>query len=307
MKNSISKIKKLIAYIVYQFQDPYYQGSAPQVAFFMFLSVVPTVILISQILSIFGLSIQDVQAWVNISITGQDMMRRIIRYSPTGLKDIFLVILAIWASSRMYFGMMRVSNYTFTDGKLATKGWLPDRVKSVVSMVIILITLVISLAVMVYLPIWMDYLFKIDLLASNTNKFILAIRWVVMMGLYFFMISYIYASLPHKRVKYREILPGTVFSSIGFLIVTLFYNLFVSRNESSSIIYGYTSNMVVLILWFWMLAWVLIIGIVMNRCVWAIRDENRISFEKEFIDRRMPIQVKPLRKFVDNNIDKLGV
>lgn len=289
---------------MYQFQDPYYQGSAPQVAFFMFLSVVPTVILVSQILNLFGLSIQDVQAWINVSMTGQDAMRRIIRYSPTGLKDAFLVILAIWASSRMYFGMMRVTNYTFTDGAFATKGWLPDRVRSIVSMIIILLTLVIALAVMVYLPIWLDYLFKIDILASNTNKFILAVRWVVMMCLYFFMISYIYASLPHKKVRYKEILPGTVFSSVGFLIVTLFYNLYAVRNESTTIIYGYTSNMVVLVFWFWLLAWVLIIGIVLNRAAWAVREENKIPFKKEFLDRRMPIQVKPLRKFVEKNIDK---
>ena len=305
MKNLNFKLKKLIAYIVYQFQDPYYQGSAPQVAFFMFLSVVPTIILISQILGLFGLSIEDVQAWINISISGQDTMSKLISYNPSGLKNIFLIILAIWASSRMYFGMMRVANYTFTDGTLATKGWLPDRVRSVIAMIIILITLVIALVLMVYLPIWMDYLFDVEILASNTNKFILAIRWVVIMCLYFFMISYIYMSLPHRRVKYKDIIPGTAFSSIGFLIVTFFYNLYTLKNDSNSIIYGSTSSMVILVFWFWLLAWVLIIGIVMNRAAWAIRDENPVYFKKEFLNRRMPIQVKPLRKFVEKNIDKI--
>ena len=297
------KFKKLIAYTFYQFQDPYYHGSAPQVAFFMFLSVVPTIILISQTLNVFGLSIRDVQAWVNITVDGQDTIGQLLLQTPTGLKNIFLIALAIWASSRMYFGMMRVTNYTFTDGQLATKGWLPDRVRSIVSMVIILITLVFSMVVMVYLPVWIDYLFHMDILSENPNNIIMALRWLVMMALYFFMISYIYLSLPHRRVRYRDILPGTIFSSIAFLIVTFLYNLYTQAADSNAIIYGSTSNMVILAFWFWLLSWVLIIGIVINRAWWQIRDKNAMHFRKEFLDRRMPIQVKPLKKFVEDNID----
>ena len=40
------RVKRMIILGIYQFQDPYYQGVAAQLAFFLFLSILPTLILL---------------------------------------------------------------------------------------------------------------------------------------------------------------------------------------------------------------------------------------------------------------------
>ena len=40
-----------------QLQDPYYQGFAAQIAFYLLLSIVPIILLVTQILGVFDISI----------------------------------------------------------------------------------------------------------------------------------------------------------------------------------------------------------------------------------------------------------
>ena len=47
-----------------QLNDPYYQGFAAQVAFYLLLSVIPTIILLSQILGVFSISIEILKTWI---------------------------------------------------------------------------------------------------------------------------------------------------------------------------------------------------------------------------------------------------
>ena len=67
------RLKKMIILGIAQFQDPYYQGVAAQLAFFLFLSILPTIILLSQLMGIFSLSLDGIQELANINITGEGM------------------------------------------------------------------------------------------------------------------------------------------------------------------------------------------------------------------------------------------
>ena len=69
-RNIVIRIKKMIVLGIQQFQDPYYQGVAAQLAFFMFLSILPTFILLSQVLGFFLLSLSSIENWIDINISG---------------------------------------------------------------------------------------------------------------------------------------------------------------------------------------------------------------------------------------------
>ena len=112
------RVKRMIILGIYQFQDPYYQGVAAQLAFFLFLSILPTLILLSQVLGLFSLSLEELQTWANINISGEgvDLIDDMLSYSPSGANSVFLAVTAVWAASRVQFALIRVTNYTLTDG-----------------------------------------------------------------------------------------------------------------------------------------------------------------------------------------------
>ena len=64
---------------IQQFQDPYYQGVAAQLAFFMFLSILPTLhTFVPGARILFPLSLSSIENWVDINISGAgaDTLRR---------------------------------------------------------------------------------------------------------------------------------------------------------------------------------------------------------------------------------------
>lgn len=70
------RVKKMFVMIIAQFEDPYYQGVAAQIAFSLFLSIVPILILTSQLLGLFSLSLYEIRDWIgdNVSVEGADQL-----------------------------------------------------------------------------------------------------------------------------------------------------------------------------------------------------------------------------------------
>ena len=279
------RVKRMIILGIYQFQDPYYQGVAAQLAFFLFLSILPTLILLSQVLGLFSLSLEELQTWANINISGE------LSYSPSGANSVFLAVTAVWAASRVQFALIRVTNYTLTDGASTGEGYVRDRIRSIKTILITVFTIAFSLVVLVYGPILLKLVFGKVLGTDLANAAWVAFRWPVTMGLYFLMISYNYYVLPTERVPYRDIVPGSIFASIGFLVVTIVYNIYTKYSVNYDILYGSFSNIVVLLMWFWFISWVMCLGVTLNRVWWATRKEGAVPIAPEAMAKRKPINI----------------
>lgn len=288
VKKAGVRTKKMIILMLNQFQDPYYQGVAAQIAFSLFLSIIPAFILLSQLLGLFSLSLNEIQTWVekNVTIEGASQLLAFLDYSPSGVNNVFLAIIALWAASRAQFAMMRVTNYTLSDGRTVGTGYVRDRLRSVRTILMTLFTIVFSLIVLVYGEILMKLVFGAVVGEDISNVLWMLLRWPLGMALYFLMISYNYYMLPIRRVRFRDIVPGSIFAAVGFLVVTYVYTIYTNISTNYDILYGSFSNIVALMFWFWFLAWVMCLGVSFNRVWWATRETNKIPIAEEAKARR---------------------
>ena len=69
-KYYFKKLIEIIKLVYDHLGDPYYQGSAATIAYFLFLSILPLVILASQALGLFSLSIDAILKWAEINVSG---------------------------------------------------------------------------------------------------------------------------------------------------------------------------------------------------------------------------------------------
>jgi len=66
-----SRFFRMVTLGIRQFRDPYYQGFAAQIAFYYLLSMVPMVMLLSQLMmSIFQTTIADAVGWLLDALGG---------------------------------------------------------------------------------------------------------------------------------------------------------------------------------------------------------------------------------------------
>ena len=288
------KIKKLIkaGRMVYDhLGDPYYQGSAATIAYFLFLSILPLVILASQALGLFSLSIDAILKWAEINVSGDgfELLQSLLEHKASGGNNLILFIVAMWAASRANIYLVRLANYTFFDGEIVGKGYVRDRMRSLVTVVVTIITLTLSLVAMVYAPLLFRTVFKDSEMIEAMVTVWMTMRWFVMAGMYFLVITLIFYFLPSKRLHYKDILPGSIFTSVALILVSIAFNMYVSYSTDYDMLYGTFANAVAIIVFFWVIGWVLLIGIIFNRVWWAVRDNNTRLIPEYVIERRNPV------------------
>lgn len=270
-----SRLKNIIIFGRKRLRDPYYQGAAAELAFFLLLSIVPIFILLSQLLGIFSISLDGIKEWIraDINAEGADLLLSLLDYSPSGVNSVFLAITALWAASRAQFAMLRITNYTLTDGYSTGEGYFRDRIRSLRTVLITVFTIGFSLVILVYGEVLLKLVFGIVAGGEMGEKTWIMIRWPVAAVLYFLMISYNYYVLPTYRVPFSAVVPGSIFSSVGLLVVTLVFNMYTNVSSGYDILYGSFSNIVALMFWFYFLSWVMFLGVVLNKVWWETRPE----------------------------------
>ncbi len=287
------RLLQMIILGVRQFRDPYYQGFAAQISFYLLLSIVPILMLLTQILGYFDLSLETVLGWLE-DYTGSEvtgMMTSLTEFSSAGVAvNLVYVVVALWASSRAMFAIMRISNYTFTDGKSTGKGYWRERFRAVWTMAITLVALLFSVLILAYGGLIVDACMQfLPMDGVYLLKLFALLRWLPAAVLYFLMICYIYYIMPTEKIKFRKILPGSLFACIGMLLVTVIYSTYINNIANYDILYGTLSSIVAILFWFYFLAWVLCLGILINK----VLDDTSEFSKRSRVDRQMLDHRKP--------------
>ena len=263
-----SRIKSMLVLGLRQFWDPYYQGAAAQITYFILLSFVPAVIIVSQLLSLVNISANDIDYIID-RMADPSVGRLLKRLLSTRLgtsNNVVLAATALWASSKMQFAMQKVANYMFTNGR-TTGSFIKERLRSIMSMSLTVFIFAFIAVILVNGPVIIELLFG-NILEGTTIDMI----WTYARWPYFLLVMYNYWTLPNsklriKKLTIRDVFPGSVFAAIGMLLVTYFYALYVS-NSNMGAIYGALSTVVALMMWFFLLSNVMIFGMMFNK-VWT--------------------------------------
>ncbi len=254
----------MVALGLRQIRDPYYQGFAAQIAFYFMLSLIPVLILISQGMAyLFRSSIDEAVGWILQNTSGAlgKQISEILYTRLTGrFTNIALVLLTFWAASRAQFSMSRIINFMFSEGRNTGRGYWSERFRALKTVGLTLIVIILCLVGMVYGGKLLIYL-------SHTEASWMLLRWPITLILYFVMLSYIYYVLPTEKVLYRSVIPGSAFAAVGLLVVTGLFSLYIGSVADYNILYGVFANVVAMLLWFYLMAWVLILGALLNK-VW---------------------------------------
>lgn len=263
--------------VIKRMSDPYYQGVAAELAYFFLLSLVPIAIILGELLGVFSISMGFVRNLLAQYVSPEiyKNLAPYLTYTSSGAISAAFIVFAVWAASKAQYSMMRISNYSFTGHPYGGRGYFRERFRAVKTVIITLFTLAFGLIILVYGEI------LIDIFTTYVDEFLhvnfifdsiwFIVRWPVAMALYFLMVSYNYYVLPSERVRFRKILPGSILASAGMLLATGVYSYYASVFANYDLLYGSLATIVALLFWFYILGYILVIGILVN----AVWEETR--------------------------------
>lgn len=267
------RLKDMIILGIEKFRDPYCADSAAKITYFILLSLVPTLIIITQFLSLAHISASDIDQIIG-KVTNPvigDLLKELLSTQLDTGNNLVLAATAIWAASKMQYAMQKIANYIYTNGE-TTGEFLRERIRSLISMIITVAIFTFITVVMVNGMVIFEVVLGKFLKEATVDMIWTAARWPLTGFLYFMMVMYNYWSLPSyklrtKKLTIRDVFPGSVFGAVGMLLVTIFYSIYV-RFSNMGAIYGALASIVALMIWFYLMSTVLIIGMLVNK-VWA--------------------------------------
>ena len=282
--------------------DPYFAGSAAEVAFWLILSLMPATILLVQILQVFTLSTEAAQNIFGVYISGEtyNIIAPLLDFSSRKSVTVLLVAIALVAGSNAVYALMRIINLAYgnlTKASSTIARTIIDRLNAVLMTLLVLVTMIFALYILVYGELFVKstLAYTNDILGNDYtfSEIWYGMRWIIAFLLFFITVFSLYYLLPRSGLSYKDhfassklatarniftvwlkgrrletmrAMPGSIFAAVTMLIVTRIYTLIV-RNvdfDNVNILYGGFSSAVVLLLWFYAIGYVLIAGIQVN-------------------------------------------
>lgn len=235
-------------------------------AFFLVLSVVPIITLIGFIASFFNIDLNMVISAMQTAFPKEVSELLIPFISGKGI-DINIGISMITGFIIASNGAHSIIVASNTLYGIPNDDYLKRRIKAFF-MTFLLVTLFIFVIVVlafgnhILLAILNLGIFK-NVGDSIYNIFVYA-KWPVAYFLIFFLLKVLFTMAPDKRIPSRFVNKGVRFATLGWVLSTAIYSFYVNHFANYDIFYGGLSNIIILMIWIYILAYILVLGIAIN-------------------------------------------
>jgi membrane protein len=114
----------------------------------------------------------------------------------------------------------------------------------------------------------LNYLVDQQVLESSlVYTLVIICKWLVVVFMLFFAISFLYYLAPTGKTRFRFISAGSTLATLLFMVTTLGFNYYVNHFASYNALYGSIGTLIVIMMWFYFNALVLIIGFELNASI----------------------------------------
>lgn len=88
------------------------------------------------------------------------------------------------------------------------------------------------------------------------------------------VVTLFYLWIPHVRQGFWNVLPGTVFTSVCWVLVSTLFSFYMNHFSKYSLIYGSIGAFIMLMLWIYMSSLILLLGAVINAALYKPRRQT---------------------------------
>ncbi len=98
----------------------------------------------------------------------------------------------------------------------------------------------------------------------------------------YILVKLIYFIAPDQKMVFKSVTKGSIFTTVSWLIVSAIFSYYINNIARFDLVYGNLANIIIIMLWFYTLAYILIVGMVINKenVVDSIEKTNAIKLEE---------------------------
>ena len=208
----------------------------------------------------------------------QDFMVGIVNEVYNQSKTVIPItaIVALWSAGK---GVLAVSTGLNCAYELReTRNYVFLRIRASIYTILFIAAIVMALVLSVFgnnISIFIYH--KIPFLAETTDMIMrlrTVISFVVMTGISLL----VYHFLPNRKLPFRDLILGSIFCSLGWLVISFVFQCILTIFKGFSGLYGSMTAIILVMLWLYFCMYVMLLGGLIN-CIWV--DAKRDILEKD--------------------------
>lgn len=245
--------------------------------YFIVLSVFPLLVLVLALLRYTGLQVETLTDLLSGFLPEALMpsARKLIlsTYRNTSGAVVSLSALTgLWSASRGIYGLLTGLNAIYEVQE--NRGYFYTRAISVFYTFLFLLMLLVTLVLNVFGTTLLQKLPFENLTLLQFLWDLVDWRFVLMLLLQTGLFSAMFMALPNKRNTFRESLPGAVLASLGWLVFSNLYSIYVRNFSGYANIYGSVYMVALSMLWLYFCISIVFYGGALNHYLCKKKNEN---------------------------------
>jgi len=249
----------------------------------------------------------------------KETIDNIMNQPHDGLLSLSIFLCLIFGSSgivAIFNGFRNVYANIVIEKGLTLRGWLVQRTFAVLMLIIIGALIVVSVVLISLGGTALKYLVTHEIIEGGSFTFFLfsVLRWVIGVFALCFGIALLYyfgnvTVNEHYRIErkrkgsngetlYRNFVifsPGTILATTLFVLGTVAFNTYISNFSRYNVLYGSIGTLIILLLWIWLVAILILAGNDLNSGI--RRNADKLSAGEDNI-RRREVVIEDLKRHI---------
>ena len=237
-----------------------------QLAYFFVLAIVPTITLISYEAALLNLSTDVIYDFIGSAFSSDiaSMLLATTSSNEKGIGFFLVVIVGYFIASNGAASIIITSNTIYGEKQ---EGFFRRRLKALIMTFVLVLLFIFMLIVPVFGTKIIELFKFVDLNSNVTDNVSMIITflqgpitWLIM----YFFIKILYTMAPNKKVRSKNVGYGALFTTFSWVIITYIYSYYINNIAHYTTFYGGLANIVILMFWFYLLAYAFTIGMALN-------------------------------------------
>ena len=236
-------------------------------AFSFFLALIPIISIIFLIVTSLDLSMEVIQTFITETFSKDiaELLNPIFTNQIT-LDSIITLIVGLFVATSGSNAIIIASNTIFG---VEETSFLKRYIKAF----FLSIVMILLFSFMVCVPLLGSTV--ISLLGTfgtfiSDNEFLIRIIFMTLqipisLLVVYFFIKLLYTIAPDQKVQSKYVTKGALFTTLGWVVSTVVYSFYINNIANYSKIYGNLANIVILLLWLYLLSYIFVIGLFLNK------------------------------------------
>jgi membrane protein len=271
IKNSKNKSKDLFLdkfkYVLKNLPTKYFENDvtafSAQMAYFLFMSIFPALIFLIGLLGRFSIEYRwDISGYISLiprqaSFIIQEYIKNLIAVEGQALFSISGIFM-IYSASRGINSLMRSLNKAFDIKE--DRGFIKVKLLGIFYTFVIMLSIVVALVIPNLGYGFFMELSKYVEIPKLFTEMSTMFGWVIYLALMNIVIGSLYVFLPNRKIRYIEVIPGTIVALIGWSVISSGFSFFIANFSNISVVYGSLTAVIILMIWLYLSSTILMIG-----------------------------------------------